>query len=262
MTTIALRNLDGANRRARPQPDCTCFVCSGPAKLLRPMTHPDTGKQTAGCETCYQKAHQASAVNPRLKETCPRCPKRVEWLKPAADNGQGVCLNCYEASRWASVVAPADAPSGVSAPSPLCQDCGAPFLAKSPEHLRCDTCLTAKYEAWQAALRETAPAQEHYCCECFEGFTPKYPHQHRCHDCAETIAAQWAAVPPEPKPPKLDLVRPVERLATFVLDNAMPRVLSFEDAYQARVNVVKRGLPTLHRRGQAQAWEAVRAVAA
>jgi hypothetical protein len=44
--------------------------------------------------------------------------------------------------------------------------------------------------------------------------------------------------------------------ATFVLDNAMPRVLSFEDAYQARVNVVKRGLPTLHRRGQAQAWEA------
>jgi hypothetical protein len=84
------RNLDG---RTTPQPDCTCFICGGPAKLLRQMPHPDTGNQTAGCATCYQKSQQTNA---RLKETCPRCDKRVEWLKEAADDGQPVCLTCYD----------------------------------------------------------------------------------------------------------------------------------------------------------------------
>jgi hypothetical protein len=74
---------------------------------------------------------------------------------------------------------------------------------------------------------------------------------------ATFFALQRLALPSgEPIAVTLPVEQPRAINATFILDNAMPRILSFEDAYQTRVNVVKRGLPTLHRRGQAQAWEA------
>ena len=51
-TSLQIRNID----RLRPVPDCTCFICGASAKLLRSMQHPISGKWTAGCETCYQRA--------------------------------------------------------------------------------------------------------------------------------------------------------------------------------------------------------------
>lgn len=153
-----------------------------------------------------------------------------------------------------------------------CNFCGdkvqyvrAPMVAGKLKHRRmCDHCAQVAEMEAEMTHGDTSHdrAADPYCIDCFEPFTAKYPHQHRCAQCAEKTAAQWASVPPQDKPPKLVLVRPVERLATFVLDNAMHAeyaTLDFETAYQARVNTVRRGIPTAKRRGEAQAWEKVAA---
>jgi hypothetical protein len=213
MTTIALRNFDGANRRARPQPDCTCFVCSGPAKLLRSMTHPDTGKQTAGCEACYQKSQHTSAVDAQKPDTA------------------------------------------ASSSDPLCQDCGAPFLANSPKHLLCDGCLEVQYSVG-AFLFKWEHDYPRITREIVNAICDRWLRVNAMREARQNWEAEQArvfyrlqrlALPPGEA---ISVTMPAEQpiavpLATIVLDARMHQhaALDSETAYQVRVDTVKRGIP-------------------
>jgi hypothetical protein len=129
---------------------------------------------------------------PQPDVKCRVCEKTVNQLRQMKHEGKHTlgCAECYQKAQ-ASAVDAQKPDTAVSSSDPLCQDCATPFLAKSPEHLRCDTCLVAKYEAWLAALRETAPVPEDYCRECHKPFTPKVAGQLRCDGCAEYTVAMW-----------------------------------------------------------------------
>lgn len=93
--TIALRNLDGTNRRARPIPDVECRICGRMVKLLRQLQY--EGKYTLACEACFQE-HQ--------RVTCLHCGDKVktfEWVQLNHNTTAMMCSSC--AAQWAAVAA-------------------------------------------------------------------------------------------------------------------------------------------------------------